>query len=311
MLKNNIGFLFILGFDGKSIPDWIARFADEFGLGGVVLYERNFSDENELKELICHINTRLAPLFVAVDQEGGDKRRLKVEPFENPIEMGKRMSSKEIFEIYRSSAIKLLGFGFNLNFAPCCDIAVDGSYIGKRSFGTDPIQVGEAVYSAIKGMSSSGLFTTAKHFPGLGRCKIDPHRDLPVLDLSISDVLNFELIPFRYACLAGVDFIMSTHIVVKGIDDLPATFSNAVVGLLSRELGFDGVVITDDILMGALSSYTVQDRIDLSFCAGHHMVLISSGGEWIFELMKKIRPAQLDNKLEKIFKKKEEKNGTG
>ncbi|MGB9561404.1 MAG: glycoside hydrolase family 3 N-terminal domain-containing protein [bacterium] len=305
-MKQKVGFLFIVGFYGKDIPDWLKGFSQEFGLGGVIIYNRNFNNIDNLSGLILRIKNELSPLLICVDQEGGKKRRLDFEPYDAPFDMAKKFGLGGIYDVYKVSARRLARLGFNVNFAPVCDIAENGSYIGKRAFGCDAFEVANAVRASVYGIKAGGIIPVAKHFPGLGRSKTDPHMDLPELELSIEQLLKWELIPFKEAISAGARFIMTTHVVLKQLENMPVTFSNIAINFLRSSLKHDGIVLTDDILMGALKGYSLEDRIRLSLTAGHDMVLISNGDERLFDIVCRLENNLIADKIWRVYMLKKE-----
>jgi len=299
-MKNKIGKLFILGLPGPSIPAWIKGFAKKFGLGGIILYERNFSDIDELKRLNEAIKRELNPAFIAVDQEGGEKRRIFVDDLIAPSEMGKTGDLKFIFESYRESALRLARLGFNLNLAPVCDIARDNSYIGKRSFGSNPTLVALAVRQAVLGIKAGRLSACAKHFPGLGKSTIDPHLSLPKLETTIDELKRVELLPFRESVRAGVDLIMTTHLFLPGIFDSIVTYSKEAVDFLRQSLDFSGIVVSDDLLMGALTGDTVEERVRKTLEAGHDMVIISRPEDNLVDICERLDEKMFEINIKRV-----------
>jgi beta-N-acetylhexosaminidase len=171
-----------------------------------------------------------------------------------------------------------LALGCNLNLAPVLDLydTPDDSVVGDRSMGTNPVQVGERGVYYLSGARRAGIAVVAKHFPGHGRTTVDSHHSLPVVDVSEKTLLNRDLLPFQMVIRHDVDAIMTAHILYPQIDpDFPVTLSSIFLrGLLRERLGFQGVIISDDIEMGALSSrYTPEEVLRYGINAGVDILL--------------------------------------
>lgn len=178
-----------------------------------------------------------------------------------------------------AKAIKKLGF--NLDFAPVLDIFSNpkNTVIADRVFGTTPDRVSKIGIQVLKGLSNENIIPTAKHFPGHGDTKIDSHVGLPVVNKSIDQLNNFEFKPFIEAIKNNVDMMMIAHIKLSKVDDLPSSLSYKVVtGILRKQLGFNGVIITDDMTMGAITqNYTISGATIKAVNAGCDIVLVAQG----------------------------------
>jgi beta-N-acetylhexosaminidase len=171
-----------------------------------------------------------------------------------------------------------LSLGCNVNFAPVLDLydKPDGSIVGDRSMGMNPVQVGERGVYYLLGAQRAGIVAVAKHFPGHGRTTVDSHNDLPVVEVDEKTLLNQDLLPFHMAIRHGVDAIMTAHILYPQIDpEYPVTLSEIFLkGLLRERLGFEGVIISDDIEMGALRNrYSSEEIVKLGIKAGVDILL--------------------------------------
>jgi beta-N-acetylhexosaminidase len=227
-------------YHGAEVPDWIRRGIDE-GLGGVVLFADNVPLRGELDGVV-----------VAIDEEGGDVTRLGIRTPGN-LALGVLDDVSLTEDIAAEIARECASAGVNVNLAPVADVNVDAqnAAIGVRSFGADVDLVARHTAAYIRGSQREGVAACAKHFPGHGHTREDSHKELPTLDLELAEPLQ----PFVAAIEAGVAAIMTAHIRVPALDDAPATLSRAVLhDLLRNELGFDGVVITDALEMGAISN---------------------------------------------------------
>jgi beta-N-acetylhexosaminidase len=238
----------------------------DYGVGGCVLFARNVDTPEQVTDLIRELQSlaRMArhelPLLVAVDQEGGRVARLK-EPWTlwPPLRALGRMGSEDhAARLGAALALELSTCGIRLDLAPVVDVDTNpqNPVIGDRSFANDPALVGRLGVAFIRGLQGGGVAASAKHFPGHGDTGVDPHFDLPVIDHSPSRLEEVELRPFRDAIAAGVATIMTAHILVRELDDrVPATLSPAVVGgLLRTKLGYEGVVLSDDLEMKAVAT---------------------------------------------------------
>jgi beta-N-acetylhexosaminidase len=227
-------------FHGPDVPDWVRRRIDD-GLGGVVLFADNVP-----------LGSELDGVLVAIDEEGGDVTRLGV-PTPGNLALGVLDDVGLTEEVAAEIARECASAGVNVNLAPVADVNVDdqNAAIGVRSFGADVDLVSRHTAAYVRGTQREGVAACAKHFPGHGHTREDSHKELPTLDLELAEPLR----PFVAAIEAGVAAIMTAHIRVPALDDAPTTLSRAVLhGLLRDELGFDGVVITDALEMGAISN---------------------------------------------------------
>ncbi|MFW6332078.1 MAG: beta-N-acetylhexosaminidase [Thermodesulfobacteriota bacterium] len=251
------------GFDGTDLNAELKRLIDTLLVGGVILFSRNIVDPNQLQALCRSIQewARKAgqpPLFIAIDQEGGKVARLKP-PFTqfpgNPHM--KDESDAEAFA--RITASELTGMGINMDMAPVLDVAPQEgeSVMADRVFGCDPEQVARMGCRVIEVLQNNGIMAVAKHFPGIGRTLLDSHLDLPTLEATPAELEAFELPPFAAAIRNGVAGMMLSHIRYSGLDaEWPASLSIAVARDLLRErMGYDGLVLTDDLDMGAIHNY--------------------------------------------------------
>ena len=272
--------LFMFGFDGFYLPHKARDFLEKDQALGAILFKRNIKS----REQVYDLNQSISGL-ISVDQEGGRVMRLKdictnISPMreigenakhdpELPYQVGYRMGRE----------LKELGFG--LDFAPVMDIDTNpkNPIIGNRSFSSDPDEVARLGARFIKGMQSAGVFACAKHFPGHGDTDIDSHLDLPVITHGADRIDHVELHPFRAAIGAGVASIMTAHILVPALDPVhPATLSYPILtGILREKLGYQGVIISDDLEMHAVADrYSIKELVRLGLLAGVDLFLVCS-----------------------------------
>ncbi|MGK5638170.1 glycoside hydrolase family 3 protein [Streptomyces sp. URMC 126] len=247
------------GFVGTEAPDWVLRdIAD--GLASVVLFSRNIVSPDQVARLTERLRAENPELVVAIDEEAGDVTRIEsgtgsTRP--GNLALGTVDDTGLTEAVAADLGRQLHAAGVSLDYAPSADVNSnpDNPIIGVRSFGSDPAVVSRHTGAWIRGLQSSGVAACAKHFPGHGDVAVDSHHDLPVYGAGREEIAAQALPPFRAALDAGVRAIMSGHLLVPAYDpDLPATLSRRIlVDLLRRELGFDGLIVSDAIEMGAVS----------------------------------------------------------
>ena len=242
------------GFAGTAPPDWVRRRVAG-GLGGVVLFARNCVSPAQLAELTAALRAERADVLVATDEEGGDVTRLFAavgSPVPGPYALGVADDVALTRSVSAALAARVAAAGIGWTLAPVADVnsAPDNPVIGVRSYGATPALVARHVAAAVAGIQSAGVAACAKHFPGHGDTTVDSHLGLPTVGADLAGALE----PFRAAVAAGVATVMTGHLLVPGYGDLPATLNPALVdGLLRAELGFDGVVVSDALEMGAIA----------------------------------------------------------
>ena len=250
---------FMLGFDGDSLPDELAEYLAR-GLAGVAVYQRNFKSAEGLHELTSAIRQAAGrPVLIGIDQEGGTRFALR-EPFTawpSAAELGRLGDAESVEQVARVMAMELRAVGCNLNFAPMLDLHVnrESPVTKDRSFGSDPHLVAKMGAAFDRGLQSAGVLSCAKHFPGHGDAAVDPHLDLPVFAGTMERLESAELVPFAAAVASGVPLVMTAHILLPQIDpENPASLSRAMLdGVLRRRLRFGGVILADDLGMGAIA----------------------------------------------------------
>jgi beta-N-acetylhexosaminidase len=250
---------FILGFEGDSLPKRLAEYLER-GLSGVVIYKRNFASAEGLFKLTSEIRKAAGrPVLIGIDQEGG-KRFALSKPFTawpSAAELGRLGDTDAVEQVARAMAMELRAVGCNLNFAPMLDLHVnpESPVTKDRSFGSDPNLVAQMGAAFHRGLRSEGVLSCAKHFPGHGDAVVDPHLDLPVFAGTMKRLESAELVPFARAITAGVPLVMTAHILLPKIDaENPASLSRMMLdGVLRQRLQFGGVILADDLGMGAIA----------------------------------------------------------
>ncbi|HEX2309937.1 MAG TPA: beta-N-acetylhexosaminidase [Vicinamibacterales bacterium] len=285
-LRQQIGQLLVGSFTGAEVPVELRAFAREFSIGGLTLFKRNVQDPEQVREVARQIEALdyELPPWVAVDQEGGRVARLKRPFTEWPpmITLGRSGSIDLAQRFARALAAELAAAGITLDFAPVLDVLTNSNNpaIGDRALADDADRVSELGRVIVTELQAGGVAACGKHFPGHGDTSVDSHHDLPVIEHPPDRLRALEFRPFRAAMTAGVASLITAHVLVPSLDDQrPATLSRRIVtAILRDELGFDGVVYTDDMEMKAIAArWAVPDACVEAIDAGCDAVLICSG----------------------------------
>ncbi len=254
-------------------------------VSGVILFSRNYKDKNQLQQLTQQIKEIKTPrLVIAVDQEGGRVQRFKegftrfppASDYARAYKIDPEQAKKMAYDTGALLAVELLEVGVDFSFAPVLDVDYkNNQVIGDRSFGTDPEQIIDLTSSMINGFSAAGMISVGKHYPGHGYVAEDSHHELPVDSRSLEEISEKDLLPFKKLAdkLVG---IMPAHIVYEKIDSMPAGFSEFwIKNILREQIGFNGIVFSDDISMKATTNYgSIAQRVKMALGAGCDMVLI-------------------------------------
>ncbi|UCD77658.1 MAG: beta-N-acetylhexosaminidase [Desulfobacterales bacterium] len=253
----------MVGFDGTDLNADLRFLIDRLKVGGVILFARNLVTPDQIRDL-CHALQDYAqqrghpPLFIAIDQEGGQVARLK-EPFTQFAGNPSMKHEEDAVHFAEVTATELKQVGINMNMAPVMDVAPEemNSIMAKRSFGADPDWVSRMGIKVIEHLQINNIMAVAKHFPGIGRTVLDSHLELPVLEDELSILEQLDLIPFEASIKHGVSGMMLSHIFYPKLDpEWPASLSNRIANdLLRKRMGFDGLVMTDDLDMGAITKH--------------------------------------------------------
>lgn len=304
---DKVGQLMMIGIHGKTLNDDAKFMLNEYRVGGIILFDRNMESKDQVKSLITDINKTgksagLTPLFIGIDQEGGAVARMedqliKVPPAE---ELGKEPIEQAV-SLAKQSGTELKDLGFNINFAPVADLGLTYG----RSFSTKPDDVVRYASTVSKAYDEVGLWYSYKHFPGIGKTDVDLHADTSVVPVSKETLLNedtkvfVDLIkqskPNTYA-------IMVSHAMYPQIDpDHPSSLSKAIItDWLRKDMGYNGVVVTDDMDMGALAKhYTFGDMAVQSILAGSDILLVCHEYEHMQEAYNGLMKAVKDGRISK------------
>jgi beta-N-acetylhexosaminidase len=269
--------LLIVGFEGLRAPDDLLARVAAGRVGGVILFARNLGSPIEVAQLVDGLGRAAPPgpaLIVSIDQEGGRVQRLKSPLTEWPpmARLGERGDEALTESVGRALGEELRLFGFNMDFAPVLDVRTNpqNQVIGDRAFGASAAQVERHALAFWRGLEAAGVRGCGKHFPGHGDTLQDSHLELPRVERSIAELREVELKPFARAADAGMPMIMTAHVVYPNVDQKPATMSAAWIDeLLRRDLGFRGVVVSDDLDMKAVAGrFSVEEVVRESLAAG-------------------------------------------
>ncbi len=268
--KRRAGQRLMIGIQGSAPSPELRAFVREATPGGFILFARNVEDPAQVLELNRELTSLLPvthPPLLGVDQEGGRVQRIKVTSWPRARWVGNVDDPRRTRALAAAMTDELLAVGFNVNFAPDCDVDSNpkNPVIGDRAYGNTPAAVIRHAVPTLEVMQDRGLIACAKHFPGHGDTEQDSHHDLPRVEKELPDLREVELRPFRAAVQAGVGMVMSSHVVFPALDeDWPATMSPPVLrGLLREELGFGGVLVSDDMEMKAVAGrYPLEQQLE-------------------------------------------------
>lgn len=288
-LRQKIGQMFMIGFMGTTIDGSLSKMIQTVKPGAIVVFGRNIKSARQIATLNLEaqkasLRASKLPLLIAVDQEGGNVIRIKTAmPLPSALALGETDDLELVETAGHETGILLRTLGFNMNLAPVLDVSdpAERSFIGTRTFGSEPATVLRMGSTFAKGLLRSGVLATAKHFPGHGGIKEDSHNQTPRKEGSLSELLKADLMPFAgmKSTLGAPWALMLAHISYPGLDPsgMPATFSKPIVdAVLRKHIGFDGLVLTDDIEMaGAFMIKDVNERAVRAIEAGVDMVMVA------------------------------------
>ena len=283
-----IGQMLIVGFDGYAVNDYVRALIRNYHVGGMILYGYNIESSSQLVALnntLKSVNSvNKIPLFLSVDEEGGRVSRMPADIRKLPSnEVIGRLNNAELsYRIGSVIAGEVKAFGFNMDFAPVLDINSNPAnpVIGDRSFGSNAQIVSKLGVQTMKGIQAGGVIPVVKHFPGHGDTSVDSHVGLPAVNHDLNRLKSFELIPFADAVRNGADAVMVAHILLNRVDPAnPSSLSRIIItDILRNLLGFNGVVITDDMTMGAIvRNYDLGNAAVRAVNAGSDIVLVARG----------------------------------
>ena len=304
---DKVGQLLMIGIHGKTLNDDAKFMLNEYRVGGIILFDRNMESKDQVKSLITDINKTgksagLTPLFIGIDQEGGAVARMedqliKVPPAE---EVGKE-SVEQAASLAKQVGTELKDLGFNINFAPVADLGLTYG----RSFSTNPDEVVRYASAIGKAYEEAGLWYSYKHFPGIGKTDVDLHADTSVVPVPKETLLNEDtkvFVDLIKQSKPNTYSIMVSHAVYPQIDpDHPSSLSKAIItDWLRKDMGYNGVVVTDDMDMGALAKhYTFGDMAVQSILAGSDILLVCHEYEHMQEAYNGLMKAVKDGRISK------------
>lgn len=304
---DKVGQLLMIGIHGKTLNDDAKFMLNEYRVGGIILFDRNMESKDQVKSLITDINKTgksagLTPLFIGIDQEGGAVARMedqliKVPPAE---ELGKEPIEQAV-SLAKQSGTELKDLGFNINFAPVADLGLTYG----RSFSTNPDDVVRYASAVGKAYDEAGLWYSYKHFPGIGKTDVDLHADTSVVPVSKETLLNEDtkvFVDLFKQSKPNTYAIMVSHAMYPQIDaEHPSSLSKAIItDWLRKDMGYNGVVVTDDMDMGALAKhYTFGDMAVQSILAGSDILLVCHEYEHMQEAYNGLMKAVKDGRISK------------
>lgn len=284
--ERKAGRTLVVGFEGTELPASLAEALREGGLAGIIVFRRNLPDRESTAALVASVHAAAReggalPPLVAIDEEGGRVTRLP-SPFE-PLPPMRRLGALGDAELVRRAGwavgAELRRLGINLDFAPILDVDSNplNPIIGDRAFSSDPGEAARLALAFARGLADGGVLGCGKHFPGHGDTDLDSHLELPTIRHDRARLDAVELVPFERAAREGLESLMSAHVVVTALDaERPATLSPRIVsGLLREELGYRGVLFSDDLEMRAVADrYAPAESGVLAIEAGCDALLV-------------------------------------
>ena len=304
---DKVGQLLMIGIHGTTLNDDAKFMLNEYRVGGIILFDRNMESKDQVKTLITDINKAgksagLMPLFLGIDQEGGavarmDDKLIKVPPAE---EVGK-MPVEQAVSLAKQSGAELKDLGFNINFAPVADLGLTYG----RSYSTSPDEVVRYAGAVGKAYDEAGLWYSYKHFPGIGKTDVDLHADTSIVPVSKEALLSEDtkvFVDLIKQSKPNTYTIMVSHAMYPQIDpDHPASLSKTIItDWLRKDMGYNGVVVTDDMDMGALAKhYTFGDMAVQSILAGSDILLVCHEYEHMQEAYNGLMKAVKDGRISK------------
>ena len=321
-LDEKIGQMMIIYYLKGEVDDTLRNSLNKVKPGGFILFKENITTYDDTLKFIKEIKASSdIPMFMSIDQEGGNVQRLRALT-DKPVSNIPYMADVGLVDdlTYTEEVGNVIGeelrvFGVNMDFAPDIDVLeVDSNVIGKRSFGSDASKVGLQGLALAKGLEKNNIIPVYKHFPGHGCTSTDSHYDLPVINKTKEELLISDLIPFKSAIDNNAEVIMIGHLAIPNItgDNTPASLSKELINdLLIKELGYKGLVVTDALNMGALTNNYTKDEIYVkAINAGVNLLLMPSGSVDALKSIKKsvqnglISEELIDNSVRKILELK-------
>lgn len=304
-LEEKIGQMLMIGINGTEIDQGAAVMLKDYHVGGIILFDRNMDNKYQVTGLNANLQRlnsedNKLPLYLGVDQEGGQVARMKhglvIAPAAARIAEEGQPETAERWAYQTAQELKTIGF--NLNFAPVLDIDIPYG----RAYGRDAATVTKFTEAACRGYDKAGIIYSLKHFPGMGKSEVDPHTEQYRITASKDVLMNEDAVPFKNIIdnFDNQDFmVMVGHLIYTGLDTLPASVSPQVIKKFLRgELGFTGIVITDDMEMGALTSmYDFNEMGVAAVNAGVDILLVCHNYEHQKQVYQGILTAVKENRI--------------
>ncbi|HET8868144.1 MAG TPA: glycoside hydrolase family 3 N-terminal domain-containing protein [Agrococcus sp.] len=305
-LEHDVRATLMPGFTGTELPAWMAALLAD-GLVSCCLYGENAVDPAQLRRLTDAVRAVRSDAIVALDEEGGDVTRVHYRsgsPFPGAAVLGRADDPAWTRSVGERVGEHVRAVGATMAFGPVADVNVDpdNPVIGVRSMGADAQLAARHAAAWIEGLQATGVAATAKHFPGHGDTAVDSHVGLPVVHADVATLRERELVPFRAAIEAGTAAIMTSHILVPALDDVPATHSRAILtGLLRGELGFRGVIVSDALDMaGASAAIGIPEAAVRALAAGCDLLCLgtATGPEGVAAIERAVLEAVAGGRLD-------------
>ena len=300
-LDEKIGQMILAGISGTTMDTNTQNIISQYKVGGIIFYKDNLVNPGQTVQLVNQMkseNDSNLPLLLSVDQEGGRVTRLPggLVNFPPNHQIGAVNNPEFSYKVGTILGKELKAFGLNLNFAPVLDVNSNPNnpVIGDRSFGNNPEIVSKLGIQTMKGMQSQNIIPTIKHFPGHGDTSVDSHLELPIVNKSLEELKKLELIPFERAIENGADVVMVAHILLPKLDGkYPASMSKVVMtDMLRGQLGFNGVIMTDDMTMGAITDHFDIGRAAVeSIKSGSDIILVGHGYNNVVQIISSLKTA--------------------
>lgn len=291
----------------------------KYSVGGLIYFKKNILNREQITNMLSStVSMSNYPLFLAVDEEGGSVSRV-AESGIDVIQVGDMASigasgdTSQAYEAGLTIGTYLKELGFNLDFAPVADVAdSDDGVLGNRVFGTDAHKTGEMVANVVDGIEGTGVSSCLKHFPGIGDTTGDTHDGRVETTKTLDELRNSDFISFKAGIDAGADFVMVSHVTVSSVDEdaVPSTLSKTIMtDVLRNELGFQGVIITDALNMGAITEYyTTEQAVVQAIEAGADMLLMPDDFQAAYDALLaavqegRISEERINESLERIYR---------
>jgi len=302
--------------------DTTKQMLEKYPVGGLIYFKQNIENEDQIRQMLANTASHSPfPIFLGVDEEGGTVARvaeaLNLTNVGDMADLGSAGDTQAVYAANETIGKYLASYGFNLNFAPVADVLTnaDNALLADRAFGSDAALVSQMVSSAVQGLEASGINSCLKHFPGHGGTSGDSHEGAVVTERTKEEMAAAEFLPFTAGAQAGADMIMIGHICATQLTDgekIPASISEEVItGVLRKELGYNGIVITDAMNMAAITEYYEADvAAIMALKAGADMVLMPEDFVAAYEGVLKavndgtISEARINDSLTRIYRVK-------